>query len=141
MGFHDRVSPSPFHSRHRTDPPSRSYNRVNGTAASESLHLLDTVLRQEWRFGGRTVMSDWFGTYSIAPPVRAGLSLEMPGPSVVRMGALERAVNAGQVSVEEVERRAGEVVDLYVRTRTSKIPERAPETRPCRFHSASRVPG
>jgi beta-glucosidase len=42
-----------------------SYNKVNGTHASESKWLLEDVLRGEW--GADTlVMSDWTGVYSAA---------------------------------------------------------------------------
>ncbi len=55
-----------------------SYNRVNGTFASENEWLLGTVLREEWGFDG-FVVSDWYATRSTAASVRAGLSIEMPG--------------------------------------------------------------
>ncbi len=36
-----------------------SYNKVNGTHASESKALLQDVLRDEWRWDG-AVVSDWY---------------------------------------------------------------------------------
>ena len=35
-----------------------SYNRVNGLYASENAHLLQSILRREWKFDG-LIMSDW----------------------------------------------------------------------------------
>ena len=55
-----------------------SYNRINGTFASEHEWLLKTVLRQQWGFNG-FVVSDWFAARSTGPSIKAGLSLEMPG--------------------------------------------------------------
>jgi beta-glucosidase len=46
---------------------------------SEHPELLQTILRKEWGFDG-LVMSDWYGTYSTAEAINAGLDLEMPGP-------------------------------------------------------------
>jgi beta-glucosidase len=57
-----------------------AYNKVNGIYCGEQPDLIDGVLRDEWGFDG-LVMSDWFGTHSTVPAVRAGLDLEMPGPS------------------------------------------------------------
>lgn len=36
-----------------------SYNKVNGTHASESKPLINSILRKEWGFDGM-VMSDWY---------------------------------------------------------------------------------
>jgi beta-glucosidase len=49
-----------------------AYNKVNGIHASEDRSLLQGLLRDEWRFDG-LVMSDWFGTYSAAEAINAGL--------------------------------------------------------------------
>ncbi len=54
-----------------------SYNKVNGTSASENRWLLTTVLREEWGFEG-LVVSDWGAVYHRVPAARAGLDLEMP---------------------------------------------------------------
>ena len=56
-----------------------SYNRLNGTYASDHRWLLTELLREEWGFDG-AVISDWGGTMSIGPAVHAGCDLEMPGP-------------------------------------------------------------
>ncbi|KAG9497360.1 hypothetical protein J7337_010220 [Fusarium musae] len=57
-----------------------AYNQVNGTHVSENKELLQSILRDEWKFDG-LAMSDWFGTYSTTGAIDAGLDLEMPGPS------------------------------------------------------------
>jgi beta-glucosidase len=56
-----------------------SYNRINGTFASENDYTLLDILKGEWGFDG-IVMSDWYGTYSSNVP-KGGLDLEMPGPA------------------------------------------------------------
>lgn len=56
-----------------------SYNRLNGTHASENSFLLRDLLKGEWGYDG-LVISDWYGTYSDNVPAGA-LDLEMPGPA------------------------------------------------------------
>ncbi len=56
-----------------------SYNRINGTSASENDYTLLDILKGEWGFEG-IVVSDWYGTYSPNVP-KGGLDLEMPGPA------------------------------------------------------------
>ncbi|MEJ1999726.1 MAG: glycoside hydrolase family 3 N-terminal domain-containing protein [Maritimibacter sp.] len=48
-----------------------SYNRLNGTFASENPWLLTDVLRGDWGYDG-IVMSDWFGSHTTAESVNAG---------------------------------------------------------------------
>ena len=54
-----------------------SYNKVNGTYASEHRWLLTEVLRDEWGFDG-LVVSDWGAVHDRVAALRAGLDLEMP---------------------------------------------------------------
>ncbi len=74
-----------------------SYNKINGTWASENEDLLGGVLKGEWGFDG-FVVSDWFGTNSTAPVANGGLDLEMPGPARHYGEKLRAAVDAGEVS-------------------------------------------
>ncbi|HEX7736434.1 MAG TPA: glycoside hydrolase family 3 C-terminal domain-containing protein [Ktedonobacteraceae bacterium] len=74
-----------------------SYNKINGTFASENAYTLTEILRNEWGFDG-VAMSDWFGTQSTADSVNAGLDLEMPGPAKWRGEKLLQAVEQGKVS-------------------------------------------
>jgi beta-glucosidase len=48
-----------------------AYNKINGIYCSNHEFLLRDVLRREWGWDG-LVMSDWFGTNGVAPPVKAG---------------------------------------------------------------------
>lgn len=77
-----------------------SYNRINGTYASENPRLLTEILRDEWGFAG-IVMSDWGAVADRVRGLQAGLELEMPASDgindakiveAVRSGALEEAV-------------------------------------------------
>lgn len=48
-----------------------AYNKINGTFCSAHDFLIQDVLRKEWGWDG-LVMSDWFGTNSVVPSVKAG---------------------------------------------------------------------
>ena len=97
-----------------------SYNKVNGTYVSEQPRLLTGILRGEWGYDG-LIMSDWGGTYSSGESLRAGLDLEMPGPSRARVGLLEEA-QTDPATREAVRRAALRVLHLIERTGTFAQP-------------------
>ncbi|HEY0217443.1 MAG TPA: glycoside hydrolase family 3 C-terminal domain-containing protein [Cellulomonas sp.] len=77
-----------------------SYNKINGTYASQDHWLLTEVLRDEWGFEG-LVMSDWGAVADRVAAVAAGLDLEMPATGgrtdalvvdAVKNGELDEAV-------------------------------------------------
>ena len=78
-----------------------SYNRINGTFASENKWLLTDVLRTEWGFDG-IVMSDWGGTHDRTAGIRAGEDLEMPGDTAVSLKKVYDALSNGSLSGDEV---------------------------------------
>ena len=71
-----------------------SYNRINGTYASEHRELLTDILRDEWGFDG-FVVSDWAAVHDRPAALAAGLDLEMPGPRPRRVQAVVDAVATG----------------------------------------------
>ncbi|KAJ9656699.1 beta-glucosidase [Coniosporium apollinis] len=104
-----------------------AYNRVNGVHASESAKLLQDVLRKEWGFSG-LVMSDWFGTYTTADAIRAGLDLEMPGPSYIRGELVKQALGARKLLPHDIDACVRNVLNLVKKVEPLGIPENAPET-------------
>lgn len=54
-----------------------SYNSLNGKFTSESRHLIEGILRDEWGFDG-LVMSDWETTPPFTNEIIAGNNLRMP---------------------------------------------------------------
>jgi len=48
-------------------------------------------------------MSDWTGVYSTVESIKAGLDLEMPGPSLFRGKALERSIKAEKLFPADVD--------------------------------------
>jgi beta-glucosidase len=82
-----------------------SYNKVNGTYASQHRFLLTQVLREEWGWDG-LVVSDWGAVRDRVAALEAGLDLEMPSSggrtdadvvAAVRAGTLDEAVVDGAV--------------------------------------------
>jgi len=73
-----------------------SYNKVNGTFASEHHYLLTDILKNEWGFEG-LVVSDWGAVRDRVAALQAGLDLEMPGPQDRRVKAVVEAVRSGKL--------------------------------------------
>ncbi|GAA5896930.1 hypothetical protein JCM6882_007310 [Rhodosporidiobolus microsporus] len=98
-----------------------SYNKLNGTHCSETKELLTGILREEWGWDG-LVMSDWTGVYSVDESIKAGLDVEMPGPPVMRGAAVNRAFQAGKLTMEDIDERVRSVLNLLNFAIDSKIP-------------------
>lgn len=80
-----------------------SYNKINGTYASQNSWLLTDVLRTEWGFDG-VVVSDWGAVVDRVAAVAAGLDLEMPASG--SDAAVVAAVEAGSLPAPVVARAA-----------------------------------
>ena len=80
--------------RARPDTIMASYNRLNGTFATENRRLLTEILRLHFGFTG-VVVSDWGAVNDRAAALAAGLDLEMPGSGGMNDWAIERAVESG----------------------------------------------
>jgi len=92
-----------------------SYNRVNGTYASEHPRLLTDILKGEWGYDG-VVVSDWGAVHSTAPAAGAGMDLEMPGPPRWFGDKLLGAARAGEVGQDAIDEAARRVIRLILRT-------------------------
>jgi beta-glucosidase len=89
-----------------------SYNKLNGTFASENHFLLTEILKDEWAFQG-FVVSDWGAVHNRLAALQAGLDLEMPGPRERRVKELVDAVRSGQLDealLDEAARRILQIV-------------------------------
>ncbi|CAI6087209.1 unnamed protein product [Clonostachys chloroleuca] len=104
-----------------------SYGKVNGTHCSENSHVLQDILRDEWKWDG-LVMSDWFGTYSTSEAINAGLDLEMPGATRWRGVALSHAVSSNKVKMSVLDDRVRNILKLIKHgLEETSIPPNAPE--------------
>ncbi|MBR1810362.1 MAG: glycoside hydrolase family 3 C-terminal domain-containing protein [Clostridia bacterium] len=91
-----------------------SYNRLNGTYASENKWLLTDVLRDEWGFEG-LVVTDWGAENLRAEGIKAGNDLEMPTSFGIGAQAIIDAVNNGDLSEEQLDVCVDRVVDLILK--------------------------
>jgi len=73
-----------------------SYNKVNGTHASENKYLLTDILKKEWNFEG-LVVSDWGAVNERVDGLNAGLDLEMPSSFGIGDNKIIQAVKNGQL--------------------------------------------
>lgn len=91
-----------------------SYNLVNGCYANEHKHLLGDILRGEWGYEG-LVMSDWGAGVHHVEAVRAGETLDMPGPGAMDVTALVAAVESGALDEAILDRRVEELLRIALR--------------------------
>ncbi|KAI5458899.1 Cel3c putative beta-glucosidase [Mariannaea sp. PMI_226] len=102
-----------------------SYNGVNGKFCSENPKLIDELLRKEWGWDGM-VMSDWYGVYSVVESIKAGLDLEMPGPTRFRGELLKFCTATDKVWGHEIDERARAVLKFVKKCAASGIKETGP---------------
>ena len=124
--LHDQVRTLLIENCLYSDFATSSYNRVNEEYVSDSRRLVEDILRNEWGFSG-LVISDWYGTYSTTPALKAGLDLEMPGPSKWRGDKLFKAVQAGDVSEALVNMSVSRILTLAKKLGCFEHPDERPE--------------
>ena len=99
-----------------------SYNRLNGTYASENPWLLTDVLRKEWGFKGY-VMSDWGAVSNRVAGVAAGLDLEMPSSGGINDKKIVEAVRAGKLDEAVVDQAVERILTINYRYLENAKPE------------------
>jgi beta-glucosidase len=78
-----------------------SYNRLNGSYASNNDWLQNQVLKQQWGFKG-LVMSDWGASHNVTD-VAKGLDLEMPSGANLNARNIPGALQAGTVKQSDID--------------------------------------
>jgi beta-glucosidase len=89
-----------------------SYNQVNGVYACEN-PILNNLLKTENGFDGY-VMSDFGSVHSTGPSLYAGLDQELNRPIFYTPANIGAALDAGQVTREQIEEAAFRVVRAYI---------------------------
>ena len=88
-----------------------SYNRINGTFASENEWLLTKVLRDDWGFKGY-VMSDWGAVNDRVAGVAAGLDLEMPASGGSNDKLIVEAVKNGTLDEKKLDETVERILNI-----------------------------
>ena len=95
-----------------------SYNKINGTYATENRYLLDTVLRKEWGYDGM-VMSDWGACHDHAACVAATMDLAMPHMPNSEEN-LTAALQRGEISEAQIDAAVRRILILADKTKASR---------------------
>lgn len=93
-----------------------SYNRINGTYASQNEWLQQQVLRGEWGFEG-LIVTDWGASVDRIPGLKAGTDLEMPSSGPLNTKKIIAAVQSGELDESILDERVDAVVDLIVKSK------------------------
>lgn len=103
-----------------------SYNKINGTYASNNKWLLTDVLRDEWGYEG-LVVTDWGAMDDPAKGVLAGCDLEMPFSGESNAKKIVKAYNDGIISMEDIDKCVERVIDMYLKAQEPKASCRTEE--------------
>ncbi|MDD4227048.1 MAG: glycoside hydrolase family 3 C-terminal domain-containing protein [Mariniphaga sp.] len=92
-----------------------AYNGLNNSHTSENKHLLQEILKNEWKYEG-FVVSDWRGVHSLEAIV-SGLDLEMPGPGkfLTKENILD-AIENKRLSTNELDDKVRRILRAYIKT-------------------------
>ena len=91
-----------------------SYNRINGTYASESYDLLTKVLRDDWGFKG-LVMTDWFAGSDPVAQMKAGNDMLMPG-TTKQTESIIAAVKEGRLDEKVLDNNLKRILNIHLRS-------------------------
>ena len=89
-----------------------SFNQVNGVYACEN-PILDNVLKGDAGFDGY-VVSDFGAVHSTGPAITGGLDQELNRPRFFTPANIHAAIDAGQVTVAQLDAAALRVVRAYI---------------------------
>lgn len=105
----------------RPDTVMCSYNKINGTFASEDHRLLTGILRDEWGFEGY-VMSDWGAVNDRVKGLEAGLDLEMPASGGHTDAEIVEAVRSGELKEEVLDTAVERILNIIFKFTDNRQP-------------------
>ncbi|MEI6751764.1 MAG: glycoside hydrolase family 3 C-terminal domain-containing protein [Paludibacter sp.] len=92
-----------------------SYNGLNGSRSSDSKHLLQDIIKNDWKYEGFLV-SDWRAVKSVAS-ITNGLDIEMPGPGkfMTKENVL-KAIDEKKLTLAELDDKVKRLLRAYVKS-------------------------
>ena len=95
-----------------------SYNKINGEHGSQSITLLQKILRDEWGYEG-AVLSDWGGVHNTDEVAASGLDIEMdvdPDFDNYYMAEpLKKKIESGEIDETLIDRKVFHILTLMMR--------------------------
>ncbi len=95
-----------------------AYNKFEGVHCSANKRLLDSILREEWRYDG-TVISDWGSVHTTKETAEASMDLEMSVTTnfdeYFFAKPLVEAVEKGEVKMEDVDAKVRNILRMMYR--------------------------
>lgn len=90
-----------------------AYNQLNHVYCCNHRQLLQSILRDEWKFQGICV-TDWGATDDRVESIKTGMDLEMPGTGGLHHAKIEAALETGRLSVHEIDVCAKRILDFLL---------------------------
>ena len=95
-----------------------SYNRINGTYASDNRYLMNDILKDEWGHQG-LVVTDWGAMNERVEALKAGVELEMPGAPNGNDAKIVAAVRSGELDEAVLDRAVERILTLIFKAQAS----------------------
>ena len=92
-----------------------SYNKINGTYASENGHTLQDILVKEWNYSGATV-TDWGGNNNRVAGLKVGSTLEMPSSNGATDKEIYEAVKDGTLDESILDTQVNKLLSVVFET-------------------------
>ena len=95
-----------------------SYNRINGTYASDNRYLMNDILKEEWGHQG-LVVTDWGAMNERVEALKAGVELEMPGAPNGNDAKIVAAVRSGELDEAVLDRAVERILTLIFKAQAT----------------------
>ena len=100
-----------------------AYNKVNEEYCSENSHLLEDILRKEWKYKG-IVISDWGAENNRVKGIENDHELEMPGKRGNGVEEIIQAVKSGKITEKKLDNIIDRIITIAKKGEKNKNNEK-----------------